>query len=141
MCLKKHCVCLKIYAKSFLMFMIHLKHVNNLNIKCAHITFRCNMIFVIPQITFHLTSQQVLSSIYTYITWIWHRFSFQELYNKQVTGYDHHATMMNMKSYLSRFARFKNNPSLNKFISNTNILHIVYILSHRGRWLQSEVFV
>ena len=46
------------------MFMIHLKRVNNLNIKLAHMTFRCHMIFVIPQITFYLTSQQVLSSIY-----------------------------------------------------------------------------
>ena len=55
---------------------------------------------------------------------------FQELYNKQVTGYDHHATMMNMKSYLSRFARFKNfGVPEQVYIKYKHIAYRLYILT------------
>ena len=46
--------------------------------------------------------------------------------------------MMNMQSYLSKFARFKN---IGEVILNTIILHIIYIFSHRGRWLQRKVWI
>ena len=73
------------------------------------------------------------------------QFFFSRIISR-VTGYDRHATIMNMQSYSSRFARFGSigvevQLNINKFMSNTNILRIVFIFLNRGRWSQRKVWI